>query len=620
MLSLFCDLCDEDVTPRVVLTSALQVPILAWRFHRGYSNFAQNLMRLVFNTAVLIPAFCLLAGCGKNEPAKEQADAGPSSLAAPTLCGDPHRIVIASARRLPAPPLRDGIGDATMKITTRSGEAQAYFDNGLNLLHAFWEFEAYRAFLRATQLDPDCAMAYWGIVLCMPGANPEFIAERNNAMKRLNDLKPAVSAKEQAYIAALQTLVSQGTDAFAPQMEAIWRSDPEDVNAGAFAAYYYKEGYSESGMRTDRQERAVKLIEEVLAKHPNHAGALHYAMHIYELGPEIERARPLGEKLAKLAPHAGHMVHMPGHVAYFTGDYEAAIAQFRAADAVDRAYLEKEGIEPAENENFAHNLHFLALAYAEAGRLKESLLYAEELRRVRIASTRLRSEASSVVAYEGRSLAGRLLLRAGLYQKAAEVLALEALDVSPSTLRYYLDGLKAVARGLHAAQEQRVDDARIAFNDLARYSQLMNDSGRQSAGREEQHYVNRAVRILDLFARLLRAHTASSVETGRIFVRGIVDADAGGYRMDPPILPLSAHELVGAYFLAKNDAAAAKEAFEKALIERPKSGYVLTGLARAEKLAGNAAAASAAYQKALAAWPKADDDLAGYREARAAAP
>ena len=56
------------------------------------------------------------------------------------------------------------------------------------------------------------------------------------------------------------------------------------------------------------------------------------------------------------------------------------------------------------------------------------------------------------------------------------------------------------------------------------------------------------------------------------------------------------------------------------VIERPKSGYVLTGLARAEKLAGNATAAAAAYQKALAGWPKADDDLAAYREARAATP
>ena len=217
-MRLFCEKCDANVTPKPVLTGALQLPILAWRFHRGYSNFVQNLMRLAFHSAVLLPALCLLVSCGKEKPSNESATEGSSSLAVPTLCGDPQRIVIASARRLPAPPLRDGIGDATMKITTRSGEAQAYFDNGLNLLHAFWEFEAYRAFLRATQLDPDCAMAYWGIVLCMPGANPEFIAERNNAMKRLNDLKPAVSAKEQAYIAALQTLVSQGTDAFAPQM------------------------------------------------------------------------------------------------------------------------------------------------------------------------------------------------------------------------------------------------------------------------------------------------------------------------------------------------------------------------------------------------------------------
>ena len=141
-MSLSCDLCDENVTPRVVLTSALQVPILAWRFHRGYSNFVQNLMRLVLHTAVLIPAFCLLAGCGKDEPSKEGAEATPSSLAAPTLCGDPHRIVTASARRLPAPPRRDGVGDATMKINTRSGAAQDYPANGLNLLHARADFEA----------------------------------------------------------------------------------------------------------------------------------------------------------------------------------------------------------------------------------------------------------------------------------------------------------------------------------------------------------------------------------------------------------------------------------------------------------------------------------------------
>jgi tetratricopeptide (TPR) repeat protein len=560
----------------------------------------------------------LLTSCEKkNPPTSGQAQ---PNLAPPARCGDPHRILTANVRNLPAPPLRDGVGNASLTITTNNPQAQAYFDCGLNLLHAFWEFEAYRAFQRAVELDPDCAMAYWGIVMCMPGRNPEFLVERTNAMARLAALRGHVSPREQSYIDALQILVSQGSDHFAERLEAIWRSDPTDVDAGALAAYYLKDGYLANGQRTPKQERGIQIIEEVLKRSPNHVGALHYAIHLYELGPEIDLAMPYAQRISKLAPRASHVVHMPGHVAFFRGDYEEAIKHFRAAYAVDEAYHKAEGIELAENENFAHNTNFLAQAYCEAGRLREALLYADELKRTRLATSRLRSEAASVVVYEGRSLSGRLLLRAGQYQQAAETFAREAADLSPSVPRYSLDGLAAVSRGLQMAANGQHDQLSIALSDVARWTQLLNDAAARVTASEEGFYAQRASRTLDLFARALRAMGASSLQTGRIFIEGLVEADGDAYRMDPPLLPLSCHELAGAFYLQRGDAASAKACYQKALIQRPRSGHVMLGLARAEKLAAGGAATDStrfAWNRVIESFPQGDENLPALVEAKA---
>jgi len=560
----------------------------------------------------LIFALCLLVtGCEKTPSSTDTAP----DLAPPLRCGDTYRVLTTNVAQLPAPPLRDGIGNASMKITTSNGQAQAYFDCGLNLLHAFWEFEAYRAFQRATELDPDCAMAYWGIVMCMPGAHPEFLTQRTNALNRALALRDRVTARERAYMDALQALVNKGSAAFAEKLASQWKLDPSDLNAGALAAYYLKDGYQADGQQTLNQQRAIRIIQEVLQQSPNHTAALHYAIHIYELGPEIDLAIPLAERLAPLAPRAPHLVHMPGHIAFFRGDYASAITHFRAADTLDLSYHEKESIGFSENENLTHNRHFLALAYAEAGRLKEALLHAEDLKRTQISTARLRSEAAAIVAYEGRTLAGRLLMRCGQWQRAAEVLALESIDLSASAPRYYIDGLTAAARGLHAAESNNRIDLNLASSDLLRWQQLLTDSKNRLTNSEERHYADRAVRVLDLFARTLRAYTASSPATGKIFIQSLIEADAANYRLDPPLLPLSVHELAGAYYLSHQDAPAAKAAFQQALKQRPHSGYVLLGLARAAQLSGDHTATRAAYTEVIQSMPQADTSLPAISEA-----
>jgi hypothetical protein len=201
-----------------------------------------------------------------------------------------------------------------------------------------------------------------------------------------------------------------------------------------------------------------------------------------------------------------------------------------------------------------------------------------------------------------------------------ETLSRESSDLSPSTPKYFLEGLAASARGLQAAQLGNRDQISISLTDLARWTQLLNDAARQIQLSEEIFYAQRASRILDLFARTLRAQVSSSMQTGRIFIDGLIAADADGYRMDPPLMPLSVHELAGAFYLQRGDAAAAKAAYQQALIQRPRSGYIMLGLARAEKLAANGTSndqTKFAWNRVIECFPQGDSNLYALMEAKA---
>lgn len=543
-----------------------------------------------------------LTHCGQQAETRTDVEFPPS-----TMCADPHRILAANVRGLPPPPIREGIGDSALVITTSSPEAQAYFNNGLNLLHDFWEFEAYRAFLRATQLDPDCAMAYWGIVMCMPGGAPEFASERQHAMERLALLEPKVTPHEKAYIAALRRLVTDGTDVFANAMEAIYREWPDDIDAGAMAAYYLKSGYDEQGKRRPNQDGGIRLIEELLKKSPNHTGALHYAIHLYELGPEVELAIPLADRIAATAPAAGHIVHMPGHVRFFTGDYEGARAQFLKAYEVDAAYLKKEGVSVADHKNLTHNLHFLALACAESGRMKEAIEWAAYLRTQEIATARLGGEGAAVVAYEGRSLAARMLIRAGRWSAAVADLDKELEGMGGSPLRSYLECLRSFASGMGALAQG--ESAATALGQLLQQSDRLQRAVGEMRASTESFYAGRASSVASVMAQVLRAATSSSPAAARIFLQRPQEDDSDQARLDPPLLPMSLFELEGAIMLQLGDLSAAREAYNEALRQRPNCGYAWAGLARVEMAAGDLPAAEKAIKNARASWPGGDEDL-----------
>ncbi len=131
---------------------------------------------------------------------------------------------------------------------------------------------------------------------------------------------------------------------------------------------WHTDGTPEAGT-----EEVVSALESVIKRDPNHLGAIHYYIHAVEASPNPERALAGANKLATLAPGAGHIVHMPAHVYIRTGDYEAAVKTNEKAAEVDRAYIKAsgaQGIYPMMY--YSHNLHFIAMCAAMNGNYAES--------------------------------------------------------------------------------------------------------------------------------------------------------------------------------------------------------------------------------------------------------
>src|SRR4029453_15852763 len=247
------------------------------------------------------------------------------------------------------PPMLDGLGAHSHPVTTASPEAQRYFDQGLRLVYGFNHDEAIRAFREAARLDPGCAMAWWGIAVAAgPNYNLPIDEPRDRmareAMAQAIALAPTVSAGDRDYIDALAKRYARpsGADrmqlarAYADPLGAVARKPPGDLDA----ATLYAEAlmvlrpwnlWTLDGKPQPGTAKIVAVLEGVLAKDPNHLGANHYYIHTGEPSPHPERALRSAQRLARLAPAAGHLVHMPAHIYMRVGRYPDAAEATRRA-------------------------------------------------------------------------------------------------------------------------------------------------------------------------------------------------------------------------------------------------------------------------------------------------
>jgi tetratricopeptide (TPR) repeat protein len=187
--------------------------------------------------------------------------------------------------RLPAPERIEGIGQSHITISTKSPEAQQWFDQGLALLHCFWDYEALRSFEQAARLDPDCALCHWGLSQALDfGSNNHEQAKEE--LKKAKELSEHASDREQRYIRAYSDQAEkQGDEAekvFTREMEALIARYPDDIQAKLLLASQLINGYDSKGDPRPGALYGQAILRNLLQEYPMNAAANHYWIHVVE--------------------------------------------------------------------------------------------------------------------------------------------------------------------------------------------------------------------------------------------------------------------------------------------------------------------------------------------------
>jgi tetratricopeptide (TPR) repeat protein len=284
-------------------------------------------------------------------------------------------------------PLYDGLGSYSRKITTESAEAQRYFDQGLGFLQGFNHRAAIRAFQQAAELDPECAMAHWGVALaCGPHINSMAVpapaaklawtelglAQKNvdNASSVERDLIDALAKR----YANPQPEDRRGLDrVYADAMCEVWKKYPKDPDVGAFFAEAMMnlrpwDQWTPDGKPQPGTDEIIATLDAVLTLNPNHPLANHLYIHAVEASPNPERGIAPADRLRNLQPGLAHNVHMPSHIDIRTGQWLKAVDTNAKAVEADQRYRKIFGSPKGFlNVYIAHNRHMLAYAAMMTG-------------------------------------------------------------------------------------------------------------------------------------------------------------------------------------------------------------------------------------------------------------
>lgn len=565
-----------------------------------------------YSEDVFVPELAMLEGglCGGSAPLTrtpapvQLAQAGKTEVspAAPAAAAN------MSAQAESDPPLLPGLGTLSYRVTTSSAQAQRYFDQGLRLAWGFNHDEARRAFRKAQRLDPNCAMCYWGEAWVLgPNINAPMEAPAVvlavAAVGKAASLAGRARPPEQALIGALQSRYSAdpkaeraGLDAaFARAMREAAQRFPDDAEIATLYADALMNtspwDYWESGGAKLKGNVAelVPTLERVLAKRSDHPGAIHLYIHAVEASNGARRAEAYADRLGKLMPGAGHIVHMPSHIYYRIGRYRDSLAVNQLAAKVDEAYIERfkpTGIYPLGY--YPHNVHFVLVSAQMGGDAKTVLAAAAKL-------------AGTIPDEVAREVPLLLPVKAAPYfahaqfGSLAQVMALP----EPGTGMPFLQAARHYARGIALVQHGR--DAAGARTELAALESIARNNDLKAV-----HDANiPGSDVLAIAAHVLRARIAQSQGDFDAAVKELLAAielqDKLPY-MEPPYWYYPVRQTLGALLALKGEPQKARDVFRESLARTPNNGWALYGLAQTYARQGLMREARAVERHLARAW------------------
>ena len=519
----------------------------------------------------------------------------------------------------PIAPKLEGLGDYHLPVTTQNPESQAFFDQGLRLTYAFNHSEALRAFKEAARLDPNNAMAYWGWALVLgPNLNlpmiPDVAPQAYRAVQKAVSLKDQVSNHDRAYIEALaQRYSDQPTVdrkpldlAYAQAMKTLVKAYPDDLDAATlYAAALMNlspwDYWNLDGSPKGNTEEILRTLQSVVDRNPQHAGALHYYIHVVELR-HPERGEKHADMLGDLMPGAGHIVHMPSHIYMRLGRYTDSYEANRRAVKADEGYITQcrsQGIYPLNY--YPHNIHFMAWSAMFQGHPKQALDAARKI--VEKVPPDLAANKNVWALYETfLSQPMFVMVRFGMWEK---MLA----EPKPNVESQFITGIWHYGRAL----------AYIHSNQLIRAHRELRalDSVREIMSKED-HYIGFAtaktlMTIAQVTVKGELAFSEGHTLEGLAHIEQAVRLEDGLRYNEPPDWYFPLRHFLGAMLLDAGRPNEAEVVYAADLIKNPENGYSLFGLKLALEQQGKNEDALAVSKRFERAWAGASHRLTSSR-------
>ena len=503
--------------------------------------------------------------------------------------------------------LMTGIGNLQHPVSTKNTQAQTFFSQGLRLIYAFNHDEAAKSFQRAADLDPTLAMAHWGIAEAVgpnyndPASDDRF-KQAHEAIQKAVDLIANASPSEKAYIEAMALRFPadspdarrKNAEAYHAAMREVAKKFPDDLDAATLFAeagmnlhpwgLWHLDGTPEAGT-----EEIIATLESVIKRDPNHMGAVHYYIHAVEASGSPERALAGANRLAALAPSAGHLVHMPAHVYIRTGDYDAAVKTNEKAAAADVAYIKASGamgIYPGMY--YSHNLHFIACAasmtgdYAEARKVADTL--SAHVKPMVQAMPPLEAFMTIPLAVDVR------------FQKWNNILSMPKPSADHRVVTTYWH----FAYGMALAGTGKISEAEAQRKELAAIRDATPDDAIFA-----MPFNNKTKNVLTIAVNVLGAKIAMAKNEQSAAITKLRDAVAGQDALnygEPPDWFYPVRESLGAALLINGDAPGAEKVFREDLDRNPRNPRSLFGLHEALKTQGRDYDAGFVQKQFQGAW------------------
>ena len=376
---------------------------------------------------------------------------------------------------------------------------------------------------------------------------------------------------------------------------------------------------------------SLSTLESILKEEPENSAANHAYIHALEWTDHPEKALRSAEMLGRLAPSSGHMVHMPGHILFRLGDYLRAEQAFARAIQVDESYMREQHISPDDNWNYVHNLMYAIANLLEESKLKDAAALSSKLSYAhgQLESTMyVNSARDSMTRLDPRL---PVALRTGDWARVMEFLKTAATPESRPNLSFLAVQLANFAAGMQAVESREFPKAREAsmrFDaglkqtppQMTTAAPVRSASGTPMLEVEPDALLQPLMSSLSVMSLELRAYLLAvegkAGEAKTVFAKAAKEEESLGYR-EPPVYIRPVTETEAAAYLAAGDWDSARVAYRRALVQRPRSGFALYGLAVSSEKSGDSAAAAKDFAAFLGAWDHADPSLPQVTHARA---